>query len=47
LAATLRRLPFGAPQSARHLALIERDRNPKARLVAALCAELVAVAQAG
>jgi DNA-binding transcriptional LysR family regulator len=47
LATTLRRLPFGNPQAARHLALIERDRNPKARLAAALHAELVAVAQAG
>jgi DNA-binding transcriptional LysR family regulator len=41
----LRRLPFGAPQEGRRLALIERDRNPKARLAAALHAELVAVAQ--
>ena len=47
LAATLRRLPFGNPQAARHLALIERDRNPKARLAAALHAQLVAVAEAG
>jgi DNA-binding transcriptional LysR family regulator len=44
---TLRRLPFGNPQAARHLALIERDSNPKARLAAALHAQLVEVAQAG
>jgi DNA-binding transcriptional LysR family regulator len=44
---TLRRLPFGDPQAARHLALIERDSNPKARLAAALHAQLVEVAQAG
>lgn len=43
----LRRLPFGNPQAARHLALIERDRNPKARLTAALHGELVAVANTG
>jgi DNA-binding transcriptional LysR family regulator len=47
LLSALRRLPFGKPQAARHLALIERDRNPKARLAAALHAELVAVAKAG
>ena len=44
---TLRRLPFGDPQAARHLALIERDNNPKARLTAALHAQLVEVAKAG
>jgi DNA-binding transcriptional LysR family regulator len=44
---TLRRLPFGTPQATRHLALIERDSNPKARLAAALHAQLVEVAQAG
>ncbi len=44
---TLRRLPFGNPQAARHLALIERDSNPKARLAAALHTQLVEVAQAG
>jgi DNA-binding transcriptional LysR family regulator len=44
---TLRRLPFGNPQEARHLVLIERDRNPKARLAAALHGELVAAGQAG
>jgi len=44
---TLRRLPFGSPQAARHLALIERDTNPKARLAAALHAQLVEVARAG
>ena len=44
---TLRCLPFGDPQAARHLALIERDSNPKARLAAALHAQLVEVAQAG
>ncbi|MEE8453499.1 MAG: LysR family transcriptional regulator [Limibaculum sp.] len=43
----LRRLPFGNPQAARHLALIERDSNPKARLAAALHTQLVEVAQAG
>jgi DNA-binding transcriptional LysR family regulator len=42
---TLRRLPFGTPQASRHLALIERDSNPKARLTAALHAQLVAVAE--
>jgi DNA-binding transcriptional LysR family regulator len=47
LAPTLRRLPFGSPQTARHLALIERDSNPKARLAAALHTQLVEVAQAG
>jgi DNA-binding transcriptional LysR family regulator len=47
LAPTLRRLPFGSPQAARHLALIERDSNPKARLAAALHTQLVEVAQAG
>jgi DNA-binding transcriptional LysR family regulator len=47
LAATLCRLPFGNPQAARHLALIERDSNPKARLAAALHAELAAVSQMG
>jgi len=41
----LLRLPFGNPQAARHLALIERDSNPKARLAAALHAQLVEVAQ--
>jgi len=41
---TLRRLPFGDPQAGRHLALIERDSNPKARLAAALHAQLVAAA---
>ena len=44
---TLRRLPFGTPQAARHLALIERDNNPKARLTAALHAQLVEAAKAG
>jgi DNA-binding transcriptional LysR family regulator len=44
---TLRRLPFGNPQAARHLALIERDSNPKARLAAALHTQLVEVAKAG
>ncbi len=44
---TLRRVPFGNPQAARHLALIERDSNPKARLAAALHTQLVEVAQAG
>ena len=43
---TLRRIPFGTPQAARHLALIERDSNPKARLAAALHAQLVEVARA-
>ena len=43
----LRRVPFGNPQAARHLALIERDSNPKARLAAALHTQLVEVAQAG
>jgi len=42
---TLRRVPFGSPQATRHLALIERDSNPKARLAAALHAQLVEVAQ--
>jgi DNA-binding transcriptional LysR family regulator len=44
---SLRRVPFGTPQAARHLALIERDSNPKARLAAALHAELAAVSQMG
>lgn len=44
---SLRRLPFGEPQESRHLALIERDANPKARLAAALHAQLVAVVEAG
>jgi len=44
---TLRCLPFGNPQAARHLALIERDSNPKARLAAALHTQLVEVARAG
>ena len=44
---TLRRVAFGSPQAARHLALIERDSNPKARLAAALHTQLVEVAQAG
>jgi DNA-binding transcriptional LysR family regulator len=45
LAPTLRRVAFGNPQAARHLALIERDSNPKTRLAAALHAQLVEVAQ--
>ena len=44
LPATLRRLPFGDPQETRRLALVERDSNPKARLAAALHAQLIAVA---
>lgn len=40
----LRRLPFGDPPTERRLALVERVRNPRARLAAALHAELVAVA---
>lgn len=43
---TLRHLPFGDPQAGRRLTLIERDSNPKARLAAALHAQLVEVAQA-
>jgi DNA-binding transcriptional LysR family regulator len=43
----LRRVPFGEPQAARPLALLERSGNPKARLAAALHGELVAVVEAG
>jgi len=41
----IRRLPFGDPQAARHLALVERTGNSKARLAAALHEELVAAAR--
>lgn len=41
----LRRVPFGDPQEARPLALIERSGNPKARLAAALHGALVAVVE--
>jgi DNA-binding transcriptional LysR family regulator len=40
----LRRLALGGPDAFRRLALIERDGNPKARLAAALHAELRVVA---
>lgn len=40
----LRRLALEGPDAFRRLALIEREGNPKARLTAALRAELTAVA---
>jgi molybdate transport repressor ModE-like protein len=40
----LRRLPFGQPPGERRLALVERRGNPRARLVEALRAELIAAA---
>lgn len=40
----IRRLPFGAPPAERRLVLVERAGNPRARLAAALHAELAAVA---
>ena len=42
----VRRLPFGAPPAHRRLVLVERADNPRARLAAALHAELAAIAAA-
>lgn len=46
LAETLTALPFGEPQLARGLVLLERAHNPKTRLTAALLSELRAAALA-